>query len=273
MRELLRFIQRIHFLLLFLILEIIAFSFLVSSNNYQRAKFFNSSQKVFGQVYFVYDKIAQYVSLKQKNEELVLENEILHNRLSSLESAAPIPGNENTTIEYFTYLSAKVINNSLYRRKNYITIDKGSDSGIEPEMGVVSPTGIVGITRFTSAHFTSVVSLLNEEIRISTKIKKNGYFGPLAWTGGDPTVASLMEIPVHVNISVGDTLVSSGYSAIFPEGLLIGIIKEYKKKPGDNFYDIKVRLSVDYARLGHVYVIDNPLKREQIKLEEATAND
>ncbi|MCF8373679.1 MAG: rod shape-determining protein MreC [Bacteroidales bacterium] len=273
MRELLRFIQRIHFLLLFLILEIIAFSFLVSENSYQRAKFFNSSRKVFGQVYHAYDKVAQYVSLKQKNEELVLENVKLHNHIPSLENSPSVFDGDSLAAKRFSYLSAKVINNSLYRRKNYLTIDKGSNSGVEPEMGVVSPTGLVGITRFTSSNFTSVVSLLNEEIRISTKIKKTGYFGPLAWTGADPTEAYLMEIPVHVNISVGDTLISSGYSAIFPEGILVGTIKEYKKKPGDNFYEIKVRLSVDYGRLGHVYVIDNKLRNEQLNLEEATAND
>jgi rod shape-determining protein MreC len=258
---------------LFLILEIIAISFLVSSNSYQRVKLFNSSRQVFGQVYYAYDKVAQYIALKQKNNELILENEKLHNQLLGMDSSAPLPEGESDLPKHFSYVSAKVINNSLYRRKNYITLDQGSNAGIEPEMGVVSPTGVVGITRFTSANFTSVVSLLNEEIRISTKIKKTGYFGPLAWRGVDPTEATLMEIPVHVNISVGDTLVSSGYSAIFPEGLLIGTIKEFKKKAGDNFYDIKVRLAVDYARLGHVYVIQNNLKEEQFKLEEATAND
>jgi rod shape-determining protein MreC len=258
---------------LFLILEIIAFSYVISENSYQRAKFYNSSRRVFGQVYSAYDKVAQYLWLKHKNEELALENLKLRNRFQTRAIAPSSPIGEDLGIERFTYMPARVINNSLYRRKNYLTINKGSDYGVGPEMAVISPTGVVGITRFSSAHFTSVISLLNEEIRISAKIGKSGYFGPLAWTGGNPTEAYLLEIPVHVHISVGDTLVTSGYSAIFPEGILIGTIKEYKKKPGENFYEIKVRLSVDYARLGHVYVIKNHLKKEQLKLEEATTND
>ena len=273
MRELFRFIQRIHLFLLFLLLEVIAFSFVFSKGSYQRAKFFNSSREVFGQVYYTYDKMSQYLSLKYKNEELVLENAKLNNSyMDYVMSYAPSAW-DTTTNRSYTFLPAKVVNNSLYRRRNYLTLDQGSNVGVEPEMGVVSPTGIVGITRFTSENFTSVVSVLNQDIRISTKIKKTGYFGPLAWTGGDPGYASLKEIPVHVNISVGDTLVSSGYSAVFPEGILVGIIDAYQKKPGDNFYEIKVKLAVDFGKLGHVYVIDNHRKKERQKLEQAAEND
>ncbi len=215
----------------------------------------------------------KFMSLRFDNEELIAENTLLHNQFDNLNYLLKIYNYDSLAIKPYTYIPARVINNSVKWHKNYITIDKGTEAGVEPEMGVVSPAGIVGITRFTSDHFTSVVSILNTNIRISTKIKRLGYFGPLQWDGTNPTEAYLMEIPVHVPLTIGDTLVTSGYSAIFPEGILIGTIKEYKKKPGDNFYEIKVKLSVDYGKLGYVYTIKNYHKKEQLNLEEKTVND
>ncbi len=273
MKELFRLIYRIHFFLIFLILEIIAFSFLVNNNSYQRAKFFNSSEYVIGNIYSMYCNITDYILLRQENEQLLLENAMLHNKSGSDISINHEIVADSILLNKNKYIPARVINNSVKKHKNYITINKGENDSIEQEMGVISPSGIVGIVRFTSGNFASVVSVLNNTIQISTKIKRLGYFGPLAWSGGNTTEASLMEIPVHVPIVVGDTLVSSGYSAVFPEGILVGTIKEFHKKQGGNFYSIKVKLSVDYSKLGGVYIIKNKLKDEQIELEEKTIND
>ncbi|MEA3446684.1 MAG: rod shape-determining protein MreC [Bacteroidota bacterium] len=273
MRELFRFIQRIHFFLLFLLLEIIAFSFLVSNNSYQRAKFFNSSNFIIGHVYDSYSLMADYIYLNHKNEELLKENARLRYQSDKLDYLLEKNNSDSVFSKPYSYIPARVINNSVKQHKNYITINKGENDSVQAEMGVVSPSGVVGITRFTSNNFTSVVSVLNNEIRISTKIKRLGYFGPLAWKGVDASEAFLMEIPVHVSISIGDTLVTSGYSTIFPEGILIGTIKEYEKKPGDNFYQIKVKLSVDFFKLGNVYIIKNHFKNEQLELEKATTDD
>ena len=260
---------------MFITLEIIALSFLVTKNNYQRAKFFNSSDVVIGTLYEKYNNIAQYLRLKQANEDLVKENIILRNSLNTFLSSdsSTVLINQDLSIGKYYYIPAHVINNSVYRRNNYLTLDKGSSDGIKPEMAVVSPLGIVGVTRFVSEHYTTVISLLSDNISISAKLKKNNFFGSLVWPGKSYTKAELREIPIHVDLAIGDTLVTSGYSSMFPEGIPIASIVEYKQKPGDSFYYIKVKLIVDYKNLTNVYVIENRQIEEQKSLEEKTEND
>jgi rod shape-determining protein MreC len=181
----------------------------------------------------------------------------------------------NDTIyhQQYEYMPVKVINNSINRQNNYLTISKGSIQGLQPEMAVISSYGIVGVIKKTSGNFSSVISVLNINFKVSAKIKKNGYFGSLSWDGKDYTIANLNEIPLHVDILRGDTVITSGYSAIFPEGVLIGTILSFDKKSGNNFYDIKVKLSTDYKNLSVVYAIKNLFKNEQLKLESQAEND
>ena len=260
---------------MFFTLEIIALSFLVSSNNYQRAKFFNSSDIVFGAIYKTYNNITQYLWLKNANEELVQENIKLHNKLNSFLKLDPAVDSlsTNAKTDKYTYIPAHVINNSVYRRNNYLTLDVGHSDSIRPEMAVVSPEGIVGVTRFVSDNYSTVISVLSGKISISAKLKKNNYFGSLVWPGKDYSTAELREIPIHVNLAIGDTLVTSGYSAMFPEGIPVARIIEYKQNAGDSFYYIKVKLIVDYKNLTNVYIIDNKQVEEQKSLEQKTADD
>ncbi len=260
---------------MFLTLEIIALSILVSSNNYQRAKFFNSSDIVFGSIYKTYNNITQYLWLKTANEELVQENIKLNNKLSSLLKLDPAADSLkiNYKTDKFVYIPAHVINNSVYRRSNYLTLDVGRTDSVKPEMAVVSPEGIVGVTRFVSDNYSTVISVLSDKISISAKLKKNNYFGSLVWPGKDYSKAELREIPIHVKLSIGDTLVTSGYSAMFPEGIPVARIIEYKQNTGDSFYYIKVKLIVDYKNLTNVYIIENRQVEEQKSLEEKTEND
>ncbi len=275
MRNFLLFIYRHNFTFLFLILEIVSFYLLINHNSYQRATWLSSSNKVSGNIYNSYSNATQYLMLQQINEELAKENAYLRSQM---------PASFKDSKDYFslvydklnkrqyTYRSARVINNSVNKHFNYITINKGSLNGIEKEMGVISAKGVVGIIKDVSEHYSSVISLLNTRLKISAKLKGKGFFGALGWDGDDYRYAWLNEIPIHASVSVGDLVVTSGYSAIFPEGILIGTVEEVEKDKGESFYRIKVKLSVDFKDLSFVEVISNNMRDEQLDLE-STNND
>jgi rod shape-determining protein MreC len=221
------------------------------------------------------NKVENYLSLREKNKQLKQENIQLKNYIeqyltTEIDSLEIL---EDTVYDQqFEYIGARVINNSTNKQHNYITLDRGSESGIEPDMGVVSMNGVVGVVRGVSDHFSTVISLLNNELRISSKHDKSGYFGSLSWDGRDYHYARLGEIPLHTDLSKGDTIVTSGYSTIFPEGILVGFVDSWEEK-GGSFYEIKVRLSTDFKKISEVYVIKNIYKEEQEKLEEESMSN
>jgi rod shape-determining protein MreC len=275
MRNLFLFIWRNNFFFLFILLEVAAFSLIIRHNKFHNTGFFNSSNALTGNIYQYYNNVASYLDLKKQNELLVAENARLLS--DAEESFIEI---ENTVFiahdslrRKFEYREAKAINNSINRRNNYITLDKGSLHGIEPMMGVIAPDGVVGIVKDVSENFCSVISILNKNTIISSKLKKTGYLGSLQWEGGDPTMAVLLDIPKHAKLAVGDTIVSSGASAIFPEGVMVGTIADFKLKDGDNFYKITINLSTDFGKLGYVYVVKNLMSQEQKELELRSQND
>ena len=175
--------------------------------------------------------------------------------------------------QQYTFVTAKVINNSVNRRNNYLTLNKGGLQGIKPEMGVVCAEGIVGIIKDTSGHFSSVLSLLHKDARISAKVKKSGYIGSLVWDGYDFRHATLKDIALHVKLTRGDSIVTSSFSSIFPEGIMIGTVEDIETKEGDKFYSITVKLSTDFSNLSSVYIVENMLKGEQQSLEEKQTDD
>jgi len=276
MRNLFRFIIKFHFFILFIIIESFSLFLFIQNNTYQKASFINSSNQITGYIYSAYHSMAEYLLLKTANNDLARENAYLRNVIKRSIKTDKEYWNvvrDSVKNRHYHYTPAKVINNSVNRQNNYITLNKGANQGIEPEMGVVSPNGVVGIVRNVSGNFSSVISLLNNSLSISAKIKKNGYYGSLVWDGRDNTIVSLKEIPYHVRISAGDTVVTSGYSAIFPEGLPIGVINDYELKKGANFYYISVRLLNDFRHLSYVYVIENLFKEERKELERTAGND
>jgi len=276
MKGLVNFIIRFHFFILFLLFESFSLFLLIQYNFYQKAGFITSSNIVTGNIYKTFRSFTEYLSLKKNNSVLLWENAKLHNSLkSSFKSDGSVTVKINDTIyhQQYEYIPVKVINNSINHQSNYITLSKGSLHGMKNEMAVISPRGIVGVIKNTSRNFSSVISLLNINFKVSGKIRKNGYFGSLSWDGKDYTIASLSEIPLHVKLSRGDTIVTSGYSVIFPEGVMIGTIYSFDKKSGNNFYEIKVKLSTDFKNLSDVYAVKNLLKSEQLKLESQTEND
>ncbi len=274
MRNLLRFIIRYHFFFLFLLLETVSVILIVQQNNYQRAQFINFSKSLQGSYYETFGGIREYLSLRQTNRDLYMENTLLRNRMDRLvrnRETSYDGGYDSIPQRQFSYIPARVINNSVNKQFNFITLNKGSHHGIEPEMAVIAPNGVVGVVYATSGNYSMVIPMINRNFRLSAKILKNGYFGSLSWAGSGYQEAILEEIPFHVEIQPGDTIVTSGYSAIFPEGITVGIIAEFEARA--NFYTISVDIAVDYKNLQYVNVIRNLLQDERRELERISGND
>ncbi len=271
MRTLLRFIQKYSNLLLFLLLEIIAFTLIVQGDSYQKSKIVGLNRQLSGYAYSRVDGAREYFSLKQANQQMVEENMELRNKLellSSLMDSSIVIPEFRKPYRYF-FVPTRIVHNSVYKQYNYITLDKGKKDGVFRDMGVISDQGLVGIVLESSNNFSTVIPILNRDFKLSVKIKSNDYAGILQWEGGSPLYAILTEIPFHVNVTVGDTIITSGFSSIFPEGIDIGWIESFQLEKG-NFYDINIRLSTDFQRLFHVNVIRNVRREEQLNLEGQT---
>jgi rod shape-determining protein MreC len=271
MRNLIRFLSNNSFLFLFLFLLFVSFVLLVQNNNYQNSKFFNSSNFLIGNLYSTVNNVNDYFNLKEVNIELAKQNSRLQTRQINAFSKVfgnNVSINDTTYSQKYVYTSAKAINNSTNKRENYITLDKGTLNGIKAGMGVISAKGVIGTVKNVSENFCSVMSVLHEKNAVSTKIKKSGYIGSLVWELGNYRVAQLKDIPNHVELKKGDTIITSGYSAVFPEGVIVGRVMSFDLPEGNNFYNIDIELSVDYKNLSHVYVVKSLMKEEQEKLEE-----
>ena len=275
MRGLLRFLLKNYAFLLFLLLEVISFIFIFNFNTYQRARYLNSSNKVTATIYNSYNAIGSYFSLASVNRKLAKENAMLKSLISDLPYVKVTPYSvilkAEVTDSLYRFISAKVINNSVDKQDNYITLNKGRKHGIKPDQGIINSEGIVGVVTQVSESFSLGFSVLNKRWGASAKLKKSGTFGPLAWDGSDPKYANLTGIPFHVEVAVGDTVVTSSYSSVFPEGIMIGTIHSIEQPPGDNYYTILVELAVDFRALSYVDVVEN-LKKDEIKALENRIN-
>ena len=268
MRTLLRFFQKYSNLLLFLLLEIVAVALLVQDSSYQRSKLMGLNRQISGFLYSKVDGAREYFSLREVNEQLVEENLELRNKLESISfllDSATVVEELNGENRYY-YVKSRVVHNSIYKQYNYLTLNKGKKQGVFRNMGVVSDQGLVGIVLESSANFATVIPIINRDFRLSAKIKSTNYAGILQWDGASPRYAVLNEIPFHVELSKGDTILTSGYSSIFPEGIEVGTIESFSLEQG-NFYDIRVRLFTDFQRLFLVNVIRNYRQEEQLNLE------
>lgn len=270
MRNLFLFLWKHNFFILFLLLESLCFFLIVRNTNYQRASIFHSANKVAAAVNEVVNAAIEYINLKTENEALAAENAVLRTRIPDIHyvDSIHLTSRQDTIYkQQYTFMTARVINNSVNRRNNYLTLDKGSNHGVKPEMGVISASGIVGIVKDVSENFCTVISFLHKDTRISARIKKNGYIGSMVWEGFNSAEGNLKDIAKHVRLQKGDTIITSSFSAIFPEGILIGRVSEVENDPSENFYQIKVRLSTSFGSLTHVYIVNNLMKEEQRMLE------
>lgn len=271
MRSLFRFLLRNYFLMMFLALEAISFVLIVSFNNYQRVTFFNSSSNFAGAVYEKFSSFNDYFSLSRTNARLAADNASLRKQLQlrmSLQEQYPVNRPDTVDAPAYIFSAAKVISNSVNKQLNYITLNKGSRHGIKPDMGIIDASGIVGVITDVSPNYSTGLSLLNRRLSVPAKITKNNYFGSLVWDGEHYNTADLREIPFHIIVNVGDTVVTSGYSNVFPEGIMIGTIKKYDVESGTNFYNIKVELSTNFKTLKYVEVVQNTKQTELKNLEK-----
>ena len=269
MKEIIKLILKYHFTIIFILLEIVSFSLIIRHNEYQRAIFSEIASTLFGNVSSTITSIKDYFRLKEMNESLANENILLKNRLEEYELLRDtiIHGTVvQDSIPVYEYIGAKQVNATYNRTKNYITLNRGRKNGLQKEMAVCTPEGIVGLIQDLSDHFAVVIPLINVDSRISAKIKKNNYYGSLQWDGNDYAYSYLNDIPYHVEVNAGDTIVTSGLSKIFPEGIVVGYVESVDKETA-NFLKIKVKLAVDFKRINHVYVILNNKKNEQTSLE------
>lgn len=272
MRPLWLFLVRNYFIFLFVLLEGLAIGMFINNSYYQRSILVNTSNNITGFFYELRTGIVQYLSLKLINEQLARENANLlsHQEGSFIKTDNKVFMQKDTLYRTeYQYITAKVINNSTNMNANYLTLNKGSNHGIGKDMAVICPTGVVGIVSDVSGNFSLVMSLLHPTSRISAKLIKSGYIGTVVWEGRSATLGKLKDVPIHVKISVGDTIITSGYSLIFPEGVMIGTIKSYNVDQRNDFFNIDVKLSTDFNNIRHVYVINNLMKDELEKLESS----
>ena len=214
--------------------------------------------------------------MKKENENLAKENaELRSHILSSYDISINKNYLVNDTVYHqkYSYTSAKVVNVSTHRRNNYLTLNKGSNDGIKNDMAVITSTGIVGQVKDVSENFCTVLSMLHSKITVSSKIKKDGSFGPLTWDGSDFRYATLSDIPTHVRLAKGDTIVTTAFSKTFPENIMIGTVESFERPTGKYFYTIKVKLSTDFKKLTYVYIVKNIHKEEQEELETRSEPD
>lgn len=271
MRNIFIFLWKHNVVIYFLFLEVLCFILLVKNNSFQNATFIHSSNALTGNIYKSINEVKDYISLKRSNEQLVIENVALKNLLRKNTRSVLIPDSaiqDTSSLQQYSFKFAKVINNSINKQNNYITLNKGRLHGIKPEMGVISGEGVVGVVQNVSDNYSTVISLLNEKSKVSVKVKRSNHFGSLHWPGKDSRVGLVTLIPKHVKIQAGDTLVTTAYSTIFPEGIIAGTVLSYDVKPGENFYSISIRYGTSFSNLDFVYLIDDLKKEERIALEK-----
>jgi rod shape-determining protein MreC len=276
MRNLINFLIQYSVLMLFLFLELISFSLIVKNQEYQKSVFLSSSNATVASFYEMSNSVVEFFKLKASNVTLSEENTALKNEIIQLRNQlAAIKPEAKDSIRFhippemeYKFISAKVINSSTNKLQNYITLNKGKRDGIKVDMGVVSDLGVVGIVKTVSDKFAVVIPVLNDKIRINCKFTKSNYSGPLQWTGFNYQFASLNDIARHVKFALGDSLVTSGFTNTFPEGIPVGTIDNFNIKESDPYYSIRVKLAVDFRTLSHVKVIDYKNYREQRYLEQ-----
>jgi len=276
MRNLILLFVKYGNIFLFLFLELICLGLVAKYNSSQNEIFVNSANILSGSVYGGVNNFKQYFQLSSISDSLALENARLRkllyntevNELAKRDSLI----NQDSALQY-SYITAKVINNSINLNNNKITLNKGRKAGIQNRMGVIDANGIVGIVKEVNENFSVVLSVLHRNVRISAAVKNKGYFGSMQWTRNNPSLLDLTDISRHANIAIGDTIVTSGYSTKFPPNITLGVIDTFWLEQGDDSYAIEVKLNNDISNLKYVYVVDNLLAEEQKALEEATKNE
>ena len=248
-------------LIIFLLLQGYSINLYLNNNTFQNNILIEKTSNYTGEVYDLSNNIKEYFQLKNINNQLMSEN----SKLNNLYSKNKI--NYLSDEKDFNYLSAKVINNSIYKRNNYLTINKGKKHGIKDGMGVISTNGVIGIVHSTSENYALIISILNKQSAISICLKKQNNYGSLKWNGFNYREANVESIPNHVKITLGDTIITNGYSTIFPSEINIGTVKSYNTNNKTGNQDIIIDLFTDFNNIKYVYIVKSQNSREQLNLE------
>jgi rod shape-determining protein MreC len=270
MKNLLNFLARYNNLIIFLILEGITVYLLTTENNYHNTRIVNGVSNLINGIESRINITRTFLSLREINENLAAENVALKNRIGRLaiKNNSPCMSVSDTIYrQQYIHSSAEVINNSTNRQKNFFTLNKGVLQGVTVGMAVTSDNGVAGVIVGCFENYSVAMSVLNLDFKLSARIKSNGYFGSLCWDGRDYRHAILSEIPQHVSVNIGDTIETTGYSAIFPEGVIVGTVSDFEKI-GSDFYKITISLITDFNKLHFVDIIGNMKKTEQLELEK-----
>ncbi len=277
MHNLLEFLAKYNHWLLFLVLEVVSMALLFSYNSYQGSVWFTSSNAVAGKLYEWNSTVESFFSLTKVNAELTQRNAYLEYQVQQLaDSLESVTGDsagasrgQLAMLDNYRLIPAKVVDNSVDKYDNLITIDRGAADGVRKDMGVVSGTGVVGIVYLVAQHYSIVIPVLNTRSNISCTIQGRGYFGYLRWHGAQPSLAYMEDVPRHAHFKLGDNVVTSGYSAVFPKGVMVGKILHVFNSADGLSYRVQVRLSTDFARLRDVCVVDNAAMQERLDLMRA----
>lgn len=271
MQKLFDILRKYDYVVLFVLLVILSVVLMARTSYYQQSKIVTWANGVAGKWYSGVNSVGSYFGLKAENDRLAAENARLRARLeesyiSYNDSIFTV--NDTVYRQRYDYTEAAVIKNSWSQQNNYIMIGKGRRHGIEPDMAVISPDGIVGVVVATTQNFATVMPVLHSDSRNSVKVKRTGISGSLVWDGKDYRYAQVVDVPTTHQFVEGDTIITSGQANDFPEGVLVGFVVEADTIKGVGMYKLRVRLSTDFNKLDHVYVIDNKFREEQQRLME-----
>jgi rod shape-determining protein MreC len=273
MQQIIYFIKKFRYFLLFLFLEVIALFLIVQHHSFHSSKFIHSANAVSGYLFERKTAITEFINLKQENERLNRENAQLKNLLlisgKEIDTAATQVIDSSEYSQQYKIRTVKVVNNDFRRQNNYLTINKGSNHGLRQDQGVITGEGIIGVIKNLSGNYATVLSILNTNSRINVRLKHSNHFGTMLWNGQDYRIVQIVDIPRQAVIAEGDTLISGGRSAIFPEGIPIGSIRDYTLR-NNQYETINVELFTDMSALTQVQTVANLLREEQLDLEEKT---
>lgn len=276
MHNLTEFLAKHNHWFVFLVLEVVSMVLLFRYNSYQGSVWFSSANAVTGKVYEWDSAVESYFSLSSVNSQLTQRNVLLEQQVRALnDSIAHLTHSQETAVERLArmnpfqgckLLPAQVVTNTVNRYNNLITLDKGAADGVKRDMGVVCGMGVVGIVYLVSEHYSIVIPVLNGHSNISCTIQGRGYFGYLRWRGGSSQLAYLEDVPRHAHFKLGDYVVTSGYSSVFPSGVMVGKVLHVFNSADGLSYRVQVKLSTDFARLRDVCLVDDSALQERIDL-------
>ncbi|WP_026914538.1 rod shape-determining protein MreC [Christiangramia portivictoriae] len=270
MQQIFNFLIRNKNSILFLFLFAVSIFLTVQNHSFHKSRFISSANWVTGGVYSWSNGINTYLNLEEYNERLIAENNQLRNIISNMNDSISISKQlDSTSFEGdYIFRPSRVINNNFAKIDNYLTLNRGENSGIQKEFGVITSQGIVGIVDRVNNKYSRVISILNSRSRINAQLSSTNHFGSLVWNGEDPNIVQLIDVPRQAPVQKGDTIITGGRSLIFPEGLPIGSIKDFTLDQTQSYYTINIKLFNDMTNIGYVYVIENINKDEIKELQE-----